>query len=60
MHCLAPKVTEVIKVRPVMSAAFTDILEFKQDNSTIKKPEFSQLELNQQTLFTPYNYLSSS
>jgi len=36
MHCLAPKVTEVIKVRPVMSAAFTDTLEFKQENSRIK------------------------
>lgn len=33
MHFLAPKVTEVIKARPVMSAASTDMLEFKQDNS---------------------------
>lgn len=36
MYFLAPKVTEVIKARPVMSAAFIDILEFKQDNSRIE------------------------
>lgn len=36
MYFLAPKVTEVIKARPAMSAAFIDILEFKQDNSRIE------------------------
>lgn len=36
MHFPAPKVTEVIKARPVMSAASTDTLEFKQDNSRTK------------------------
>lgn len=33
MHFLAPKVTEVIKARPVIAAASTDTPEFKQDNS---------------------------
>lgn len=33
MHFLAPKVTETIKARPVMSAASAGTLEFKQDNS---------------------------
>lgn len=57
MHSLAPKVTEVIKARPVMSAALTDVLEFKQDNSG---PGFSQLELNPQYFSSLHNYPSCS
>lgn len=58
MYCLAPKVTEVIKVRPAMSAAFTDTLEFSRRILELKTWVLTAWAKSAKSLYTPHNYPS--